>query len=205
MNNNYSFKQRVCETAIKCSKIYMTEFIENSYLICPNAFTNNPYYVINAHADNFQHLLGIHSLVPAKDFFDKCYNGTLTVNDFDFIKPHQDEKIVKGFVRRKISILPVALNIFHSDNIFVEENFSKNRIIRSFATSDNLCTFGFENHRYSVPKTLLKGNELNLRNSKPVDLVLKKSRSSKYFSEIVIGTSKELELYLPAIKELKKF
>lgn len=84
MNNNYSFKQRVCETAINCSKIYMSEFVENSYLICSNAFTNNPYYVINAHADNFQHLLGIHSLVPAKDFFDKCYDGTLTVDNFDF-------------------------------------------------------------------------------------------------------------------------
>lgn len=171
MDNNYAFKQRVCETAINCSKIYMSEFIENSYLICSDAFTIKPYYIINSYADNFQHLLGIHSLVSAKDFFDKCYAGILTVNDFDFIKPNQDEKVVKGFVRRKISILPDALNIFHNDHIFAEESFAKNRIICSFAASDNLCTIGFENHKYSVPKTLLKGNELNFKNSKPVSFL----------------------------------
>ena len=47
MDNNYSFKQRVCETAINCSKIYMSEFVENSYLICSNAFTNNPIFNSN--------------------------------------------------------------------------------------------------------------------------------------------------------------
>lgn len=199
-----SFKQRVCETAITCAQIYKTEFIDYNYLICSKAFTLNPFYIINAHADNFQHLLGVHSFISAKEFFEKSYGGTLTIDDFDFIKPKQDEKVVKGFVRRKIKILPNALNIFHNQSIMVEENFVKNRISCSFATSDNICTLGFENHKYSVPKTLLKSNELDTNKAYPVDLILRKSKSNKYFSEIILGNKEDISNYKD-IKDLINF
>lgn len=55
------FKQRVCKTAIACAQIYKTEFLDYNYLVCSKAFTLKPFYIINAHADNFQHLLGVHS------------------------------------------------------------------------------------------------------------------------------------------------
>lgn len=197
-----SFKQRVCETAISCSKLYKTEFIDYNYPICSKAFVVKPYYIINAHADNFQHLLGVHSLISAKEFFEKSYNGTLTIEDFNFIKPKQDEKVVKGFVRRKIKILPTALNIFHNNTIMAEEGFIKNKISCSFATSDDTCTIGFENHNYSVPKTLLKSNELNLQKSIPVDLIFRKSKSSKYFTEVLLGGEREIANYFEVIKDL---
>lgn len=196
------FKQRVCETAIACAQIYKTEFLDYNYLVCSKAFTLKPFYIINAHADNFQHLLGVHSLITAKEFFEKSYNGTLSVEDFDFIKPKQDEKVVKGFVRRKIKILFSALNIFHNKSIMVEENFIKNRISCSFATSDNICTLGFENHNYSVPKTLLKSNELDVQKAQPIDLILRKNKSDKLFSEIILGNEETISEYTDTIKDL---
>lgn len=36
-----------------------------------------------------------------EDFFQKCLAGTLDETDFDFAKFGQNEKVVKGSVRRK--------------------------------------------------------------------------------------------------------
>lgn len=198
------FKKRVCETAIACAQIYKTEFIDYNYLICSKAFSLKSFYIINAHPDNFQHLLGVHSLISAKEFFERSYSGTLTTEDFDFVKPKQDTKVVKGFVRRKIKILPTALKIFHNESILVEENFIKNRISCSFATSDNICTIGFENHNYSVPKTLLKSNELDTEKSKPVDLIFRKKKSDRFFTEIILGNKETVESYIDRIGGLIK-
>lgn len=198
------FKKRVCETAIECAQIYKAEFVDYNYLICSKAFSLKPFYIINAHPDNFRHLLGVHSLISAKEFFEKSYNGTLTTEDFDFVKPKQYAKVVKGFVRRKIKILPTALNIFHNEVIIAEENFIKNRISCSFATSDNICTIGFENHNYSVPKTLLKSNELDSEKSKSIDLIFRKKKSDRFFTEIILGNKEIVENYIDRIEGLIK-
>ena len=47
------------------------------------------------------HLVGVHTTLTPSEFFEKCFNDTLTENDFDFSKKNQSEKSVKGSVRRK--------------------------------------------------------------------------------------------------------
>lgn len=81
-----SFKERVRQIIIQCSKKYKENFLDYNYLVCSSAFTENDYYIINAHADNYQHLTGVNSVLSPKTFFEKCFNGTITTDEFDFIK-----------------------------------------------------------------------------------------------------------------------
>ena len=106
-----SFKERVAQVAIAQAKVYEQVFLKYEYLLCSEAFSENPYYIISAHADNFRHLVGVNTSFSAEEFFNKCLDGTLTENDFDFIKRGQSEKEVKGAVRDKIIALPEFLSI----------------------------------------------------------------------------------------------
>ena len=195
-----SFKERVKGIAISEAKNYKRNYVDYEYLVCSSAFLNKDYYIINAKEDNYQHLIGVNSLLKPQVFFEKCYNGTLQETDFDFIKRGQPEKSVKGSVRRKITVLPNMMNMFYS-NFKVEENFTKNQISCSYATSDNECTLGFINTSKSFPKTLIKGNELNTNKMKDVSLLLRKKVEKEKFDEILIGDLEILMTYYEKIKE----
>ena len=81
-----SFKERVTQVAIAQAKIYEQVFLKYEYLLCSEAFSDKPYYIISAHADNFRHLVGVNTTFSAEEFFVRCLAGTLTENDFDFYK-----------------------------------------------------------------------------------------------------------------------
>ena len=189
MGECVSFKERVRLAMIAAATDYKNNFIDYEYLVYSDSFENKDYYIIDAKEDNYQHLTGVNSLISASSFFEKCYNGTLQESDFDFSKKEQDEKIVKGTVRRKISVLPHMMNIF-SKSLMVEECFQKNTVICSFATTDGQLTLGFIDSGKSRPKTLIKGDGLNKSKSKPILLVLRKKSDEALFSDIVIGDLK---------------
>lgn len=106
-----NFKERVCREIVKAAKKYEEIYLNYEYLVCSKAFIKRKYYIISAEKDNFQHLTGVHSRVSPQIFFDKCCQGTLSVEDFDFIKKGQNEKSVKGTVRRKIKVLPDMMKL----------------------------------------------------------------------------------------------
>lgn len=187
-----SFKERVRLEIIKAAKKYKEIYVDYEYLICSEAFEKRSYYIVDAEKDNFQHLTGVHSQISAQNFFDKCINGSLSEDDFDFIKKSQDEKSVKGTVRRKIKALPDMMEIFRV-GLLAEEDFKKNRVICSFATADGNCTLGFVDSGKARPKSLIKGNEL--KNPKQIDLVLKRKSGAAFFDEMVIGDKKALSKY----------
>ena len=197
-----SFNERVRQEAVKYSKVYKSNFLDYDYLICSDAFHENAYYIVSARKDNYKHLIGVSSQVSPHDFFEKCFNDTLSIEDFNFIKKGQEEKDVKGSVRRKIKALPFALEIFNSTCLMAEERFSKNRVYCSFATAENKCTLGFASGKYSVPKTLLKNNELNCQKAKRVDFIFRKSRSKTTFDELILGDMKYIDKYYDKIKHL---
>ena len=74
------------------------------------------------------------------------------------------------------------------DDILIEEDFRRNKIVCAIATTDKQITLGFSGGTVSRPKTLLKGNELKT-NPLTVDLVLSKKRNEKKFNKIVIGNT----------------
>lgn len=194
-----SFKERIRLEIIKAAKKYKEVYVDYEYLICSEAFEQKNYYIIDAKEDNFQHLTGVHAQINAQDFFDRCIQGTLLEEDFDFIKKGQDEKSVKGTVRRKIKVLPDMMNLF-KEGLQAEESFTKNKVFCSFATADGNCTLGFSDSQKVRPKSLIKGN--GLKNSKPVELVLKKKTGTDYFDEIIVGGTETLEKYKEQIEGL---
>lgn len=119
-----SFKERVRLEMITAAKKYKELYVDWEYLVCSEAFEKKNYYIVAAEKDNFQHLTGVHSRINAQNFFDKCIQGTLSEEDFDFIKKGQDEKSVKGTVRRKIKVLPDMMELFR-DGLQTEESFKK--------------------------------------------------------------------------------
>lgn len=196
-----SFKERVRQTVIDCSKKYKSNYVDYDYLVCSRAFTKKDYYIISAHEDNYQHLTGVHSLISPQDFFNKCYDGSLSECDFDFIKKEQSEKSVKGSVREKIAVLDSTMDLFTYPEIYVEESFHKNRVFCSFATAINSFTLGFANNKYATPKSLLKNNKLS-NNLNKVDLIIRKHKTEELYNEIVLVNNETIKNYYDKIEHL---
>ena len=62
------------------------------------------YYIFAAEKDNFLHLNGINTNLSAASFFDKCYNGTLIEDDFDFHKKEKMKIVLKGLLEGRLSL-----------------------------------------------------------------------------------------------------
>lgn len=196
--NEETFKGRVVEIAISCSKIYKERFVEYDYLICSEAFDGDKCQEIKAEASNFLHLIGVNTSLSPSNYFQKCIDGNLREDDFDFCKKGQSEKSVKGSVRQKIKALPEMLDMFEKE-LFAEKNFSKNSISCMFAAADASFTIGFvETGR---PKSLMRKNQLNQEKSKKVDLVFRKKRGESTYTEMIIGDESVLERYKENISE----
>ena len=194
-----SFKKRVCSELIRCAQAYRDIYVNYEYLVCSEAFSKKAFYIISAREDNFKHLTGVNSGLAPGTFFEKCISGTLSEDDFDFLKDGQDEKSVKGTVRRKIKVLPDMMELLKGD-LLAEENFNKNRVICSFATADSNCTLGFIDAGKARPKSLIRGNEL--KHPKPVDLLMRRRTGSEFFDEIMIGGLEQIEKYKDVIQSL---
>lgn len=199
MAEQTSFKERVREAVISNARSYKSYYVDYEYLLCSKAFTENEYYIVAAYEDNYLHLTGLHTKLDASTFFEKCYKGTLEENEFDFCKSGQNEKMVKGSVRRKINSLPTVMNMFCAGTS-VEEDFEKNRIRCSFAAGNTSATLGFIVAGKAKPMTLLKGNELNSAKAKKLDLVLRRKSGETQFDEMLIGTAEQLREHKEAFE-----
>ena len=149
-------------------------YVDYEYLVCSKAFIKEDFYIIDAKEDNYQHLIGVNSNLKASEFFERCYSEELEEEDFNFLKRGQSERSVIGSVRRKINILPNMMELLFNENTKVQEEFVKNTVFCSFASTDDKCTLGFINNNKARPKTLVKGNELVEEKSFIVDLVIRK-------------------------------
>ena len=201
MNKETSFKTRVKESLIHNAVLYNSYYVCQDYLIISDAFHKKPYYIISAEKDNYLHLTGVHTTLSASAFFDKCLNGLLDENDFEIASPEQNNKSAKGSVRRKINVLPLIENLINADSEF-EEDFQKNSIFCSLASSDGSCTLGFISVPLARPKTLLKGDELDHTRSAPPKIIITKKRLDSKFSSVYHGTYEEIARHYSKISHL---
>ena len=201
MADQVSFKTRVKETAISIAPDYYSYYVCRDYLLISDAFKNSPYYIVRAEKDNYLHLVGVSTKLSATAFFDKCLNGTLDESDFEIAAHGQDEKQSKGSIRRKIKSLPLITGLF-TDSSLVEENFKKNTVLCTFASSDGSCTLGFIATPSARPKTLLVGDELDHAKAKNLKIVISKARDEDKFSTVIAGTDKDLVSVYDSIRDL---
>lgn len=197
-----SFDDRVISTLCSTSKLYKQNYVDYTYLIVSKSFSNEPYYIIEMHDDNFLHLSGVQTSLNASVFFGKCIDDSLSITDI--IAPSIGSKYYKGTIRRKINVLPDFVNGFDT-SYSVQENFNKNSITCNFASANYNLTIGFLKVHESVPFTLLKGNCLDNSLAKPIDVLLRKPRTDGIFNEVIIGNSiiiKEFITLIPALKSI---
>ena len=125
-------------------------------ILSSNNFRYNAKYIFEFNVTNFMNLTGVISNLKPLDFFNKCFEEAITCDDFSFSK----EKNVRNF-KKKIRCLK-ELDTFFGKEIFVQENFSKNRVMCKVATSDNAFTIGFDGKPYCLyPKTIMTKNRLD--------------------------------------------
>lgn len=196
-----SFKERVAEVAIEQAKIYQSIFLDYEYLLCSDAFVKHDYYIIAATKNNYRHLIGVNTSISADEFFEKCINCELSESDFDFIKPGRSEKEIKGSVRRKIKALPFFMKMIDSD-LVAQEDYQKNGVVCSFATTDCNMTIGFIDSGKSRPKSLLWGDSLDWGCAGFVELILRRKPCEQLFSEIVVGDDTALLKYKDKISDI---
>lgn len=189
-----SFKERVAQVAIGQAQKYKDVFVDFEYLLCSEAFIKQDYYIIAATTNNYRHLIGVNTSISAEDFFEKCINGSLSENDFDFIKSGRSSAEIKGSVRRKIRSLPFFTSMIGND-LVVQEDYVKNGIICAFVATDCNVSVGFINEGKSRPKSLLWGDSVDWNKAACVDLILRRKVEDELFSEIVIGSKEKLMKY----------
>lgn len=140
---------------------------------------------------SINNLTGVTTSLSPSSFFDKCLNGSLEEDDFDLTSHGQDEKASKGSIRRKIKSLPYIGGLISASS-YVEEDFRKNSVFCSIASSDGSCTMGFIAVPKARPKTLLIGNELDCTKARPLKIILMKNRSDALFNTVISGSDTDL-------------
>ena len=201
MNQIVPFKTRVKNDAIKYASIYEKVMNNKEYLIYSKSFCVKKYYILKAYKTNYLHLIGVHTTLSPLVFYEKCLNGTLTENDFDFSFKNKKDSETKGSVRRKIKSL-VYLEHFFENVIKVEEKFSKGNISCALADTDGNITLGYAKAENCVPMTLLNGNELSNK-AVSCDLLLSRNKGDNEFNDILIGNQKDLDLFLKNNSEIR--
>ena len=130
--------------------------INKIVIIESNDFTYQKRYFIRFNKSNFLHLTGVISKLNAGDFFSKCYDSSITIDDFDYDKVKN-----KTNIKNKLRCLITISSMFDKE-LLAQEQFIKNRVICKLATSDGSFTIGFTGGAYCVyPKTVLNKNRLS--------------------------------------------
>ena len=159
-----SFKENVRKQLLVAAQEYFS-LLNKTIIIKSEEFEFQKIYIIKFDKTNFLHLTGVISVLKAGDFFEKCYNSSISIDDFDY-----DEVKNKTNIKNKLRCLVTISTMFNKE-LFAQEHFEKNRVICKIATSDSSYTIGFIGGVHCVyPKTVLNKNRLN--ESKPIIKVI---------------------------------
>ena len=152
-----TFKESVREK-LKIAANEYYKLVGVDFVIVSDSFIYRSEYLLRFHKDNFLHLTGVHAKINANEFFEKCLDGSIGVDDY--VCDSSDD--LKGKVKEKLRNLATIGNFFEKELVF-QEMFEKNRVKCKLATSDGKCTLGFIsiNKIVHVPLTLLNKNQID--------------------------------------------
>ncbi len=155
-----TFKESIQQKLIAAAKEY-SKLIGIDFVIKSDEFKYRSEYLLRFHKDNFLHLTGINTKLKATEFFDECFNETISMENFDCDSSEE----LKGKVREKLKNLVTIGDFFDRELIF-QEMFEKNRVKCKIASSDGKYTLGFIsiNKTVHVPLTLLNRKQITEEN-----------------------------------------
>ena len=114
----------------------------------------------------------------------------------------KSEKESKGVIRQKIRNLPLIASTI-DNGCLVQEDFRRNSVLCTFASSTQKCTLGFIASPSNVrPKSLLNGSVVDVKSSSPIKLRLTRSRGQDKFDVLSVGTIDDLASHYEALKDL---
>lgn len=151
----------ITEAAAEYSKLIGRSFcFESSLFLYQNR------YVIYFDGSNFLHLTGVKTRLRAREFYGKCLDKTLSVDDFDTTSP-TDPNLMMHIEMKMKNIKNIETLIKGQVNI--EERYVRGKVRCVIATSNKKFTLCFTNGTYYdkdvlVPMSLLYGNMLHSRN-----------------------------------------
>ena len=149
------FQVKVQESLLISAKDYFS-LISKIIILESEEFEAKKRLVLKFTGTNFIHLTGLSTKLSAAEFFCKCLNSSIVFDDY-YIDPKK-----KSAIKNKLKNLMDLSTIFNNE-ILVQENFVKNTISCTIATSDNKRTLGFIDGHYCLyPKTLLDKNHLDI-------------------------------------------
>ncbi|MFW8053759.1 PBECR4 domain-containing protein [Vagococcus fluvialis] len=189
--NETSFEENTIQDIHLAVDYYKQELVDKEYLLISSQIDDKKVFHITGKSNNFLHLTGVKTPLKTNQFYSYALNKKL--------KPHHiiiPNPSAKGSVRRKRKSLLFLKEFFTSDDLYLEEEFRKNKIYCKLATANQKCTLGFiEQKDKLVPSTLLKNDELNKENKKLIDLIISKPKGTRYFNTLEKGSLSLLNNY----------
>ena len=149
------FKERVRSLIIRAAKAYST-LLGTDYIIQSEQFVYRKEYILSFGEENFLHLTGVKTKLHAKHFFEKALKEKITIQDYDC----DSTLSLRKKVASKLKVL-VDISAFFDGQLLFEENFKRNIVECSVASTNNKYTLGFEGKNKLHPKTILNGNRLD--------------------------------------------
>ena len=167
-----TFKESIRDKLIIAANEYY-KLVGIDFIVKSKSFAYRSMYLLRFHKDNFLHLTGVYTKLNAGEFFDKCLDGSISIDDY--VCDATDD--LKGKVKEKLKNLATVGDFFEKELVF-QEMFEKNRVRCKLATSDGKCTLGFIsiNKTVHVPLTLLNKNQID-ENGKIVNFVVIKKQT----------------------------
>ncbi len=184
---------------IEAANKYYKFFVNHYIFIKSHDFKFAHFYIIKGQIGNFLHLTGVKTNLKATIFFQKCYKGIITTNDF-FLRDSSGHGYDNRTIRNKLNIL-VQLDTIFENIVCVTENLKRAHFSCIFAIAGTFCTFGFKGNKYMKPVTVLRGNRISSEDACSVDLIMScPRRKNTKFDTIEYGDIRYLLPYYPSFK-----
>ena len=155
-----SFKENIKIQLIASAREYF-KMLDKMIVVGSDDFENRKKYTLKFSKTNYLHLTGVISQLKPEEFFNRCFDGIISVDDFDYNKIKN-----KSNIKTKLRCLVYISSVF-CDEVLVQEDFVKNKIFCKLATTNSTCTIGFTGGERSLwPRTILNKNRLD--ESRPI-------------------------------------
>ena len=172
MNHDDLFKKVKADLFLSATKY--ESLLNVKILFFNDGFINQKTYTARFYKENFLHLTGVETPLPAKDFFEKCLANSIIESDINDLENNYRKKISGKLKSLKL------IDEYFNQELEIQENFQRNTVSCIVATSDGIKTIGFVN-TYPIirPMTILDRNKLDKNKPvftiKPIITKIKKS------------------------------
>lgn len=191
-------KEQAVSIVTLCAKAYQENLANRTLLfVCMDKHKRISCIELSFDASNYMHLTGLKPIsvvdgngtarkLSATDFYSKCLDGKLSVQDFDFAKD--------GTTTLKLDVLPFVINKNLSANMIGDYNSGNPKLYTEKLVGGVKACVGFvltEPSRKYVPNTVIKVDIRDYATSTTrVIAVLRKRKTDNLYKEITYKAKK---------------